>query len=174
MSWLLIERPNIGHDIGGYRDAILDLDLRHRDIERLALFNDSCWFPVPSDSDWLAKAEALDRDLVGSMSSGHIRRRHARKLEGFSWSYDEDIGRFHYCSYALLISGSVVRNPKFTKYWRRYPLFNDRRHVIEKGEIGITKWSKSAQIQPRIKQVSIRFLKEDLEGIDDFRNCAVC
>ena len=172
LSWLLIERPNIGQDIGGYRDAILDLDLQHQETERLALFNDSCWFPVPSDSDWLAKAEALDRDLVGSMSSGHIRRRHARRLEGFQWSYNEDFGRFHYCSYALLLSGRVVRNPDFTRYWRRYPLFNDRRQVIERGEIGITRWIKRHNYSHG-STVGIRGLNEELEGMTNPELCSL-
>ena len=115
-SWLLIERPNIGWDFGGYRDAILHLNLKHRSVERLALFNDSCWFPVPSESNWLAKAERLNRDMVGSMSCLFIRRRFGRKIESFEWSYDPDAQRFHYSSYALLFSGRVARSPAFNRF----------------------------------------------------------
>ena len=140
LSWMLIERPNLGYDFGGYRDAILHLDLGHRRVERLALFNDSCWFPIPSNCSWLSRAEQLNKDMVGSMAALFIPRRVGGRLERFKWSYDPLVRKFHYCSYALLFSGQVAGNPAFTRYWRKLPHFDDRTQVGKRGEIGITRW----------------------------------
>ena len=141
-SWLLIERPNIGYDFGGYREAILHLHLRSKRVERLALFNDSCWFPIPATSNWLEKAEMLDKDLVGSVSDRFIHPKIARTIRRFRWNYSEDNRKFRYCSFALLFSDRVVGDPQFVKFWKRYPLLSSKRHVVRYGETGITQWIK--------------------------------
>ena len=163
-SQLLIERPNVGYDFGGYRDAILHLDLEHRSVERLALFNDSCWFPVPSESDWLAKAEQLNQDMVGSNSCRFIPRRLEGGPEDFKWSYDPFVRKFFYSSYALLFSGEVARNPAFSKFWRKLPLFDDRTNAGRYGELGITKWIKRNGYSHG-STVEIRYLDRDLEEL---------
>lgn len=164
LSWLYIERPNIGYDFGGYRDAILHLDLQHRSVERLALFNDSCWFPVPSESDWLVKAEQLNMDMVGSMSCLFIPRRFGGRLESFKWSYDPHVRKFHYSSYALLFSGQVARSPGFSKFWRKLPLFNDQEHVTKYGEVGITRWIKRNSYS-HSSTVGIQHLDRELDKL---------
>ena len=165
-SWLLIERPNFGYDFGGYRDAILHLELEHRRVERLALFNDSCWFPVPAECDWLAKAEQLNQDMVGSMSSFHIPRRIGSSLEGFKWSYDPLVRKFCYCSYALLFSGRVAGDPAFTGFWRRLLLFDSREkhNVVRYGEIGLTRWITKRGYSHG-STVGIQDLDEELDGL---------
>ena len=164
-SWLLVERPNFGHDFGGYRDAILHLDLEHRHVERLALFNDSCWFPVPAECNWLAKAEQLNQDMVGSMSCLHMPRRLGGRLEGFKWSYDPLVRKFHYSSYALLFSGRVAGDPAFTGFWRRLQLFDSREflNVAKYGEIGLTRWIKKKGYSHG-STVGIQDLDEELDG----------
>jgi lipopolysaccharide biosynthesis protein len=61
--WQLIERPNVGYDFGAYRDAILLLGPKLRDLERLVLVNDLLWFPV-GEADWIDDAERLEADLL--------------------------------------------------------------------------------------------------------------
>lgn len=163
-SWLLIERPNIGYDFGGYREAILKLNVEGREVERLALFNDSCWFPIPANSSWLAKAELTGKDLVGSVSNRFIHPRLARTMKELLWSYNEGTRGFHYCSFALLLSGRVTQDPRFVEFWRRYPLLGSKRHVVRHGEVGLTKWIMRRGYTHG-STVKIQHLDEELESM---------
>ena len=138
----LIERPNYGYDFGAYRDGILHLRSRISSIERLALFNDSCWFPVPSHANWLRKAEKLNRDLVSSTSDGFIKRPSSGGPYRVLWSYDESLSMFCYNSFSLLLSNSLICHPGFLRFWRRLKLTNNKRQTVKRGEIGFTRWVK--------------------------------
>ena len=70
ICWKIIERENFGYDFGGYRDAILMLQPRFSELQRVILMNDSVWFPIPGAMDWISCAEALNVNLVGSLCIG--------------------------------------------------------------------------------------------------------
>ena len=57
-AWQVMERPNFGYDFGGYRAAILHIKSLLPQLERLALLNNSAWFPLAGKMNWLAEAEA--------------------------------------------------------------------------------------------------------------------
>ena len=142
-GWKLIERPNFGRDFGAYRDAILHIQPIVQSISRLALLNDSCWFPIPSNLCWLRLAEACNRDLVGS-TSNHIRQ--SRPLLGSqpqSWTYGDSNGRlFHLQSFSLLISGPMISNPGHFRFWKRLRLSQKYEKTIIRGEVGFSQWAK--------------------------------
>ena len=139
--WKLIERPNFGYDFGGYREGVLHLNHQIQSIDRLALFNDSCWFPVPSNANWLHTAEQMNKDFVGSVpnvlslecvseepeSSNFIQRFFAKK-------------KFHYGSFALLFSNSILSDPRFLQFWTTLRLSNCRRRTFRRGEIGLSRY----------------------------------
>ena len=81
--WKWMERPNFGYDFGGYRDALRVLKSWNADPERLVILNDSMWFPLSGGDEALARLEALEADVAGSI----LRRRDgADFLESYIFS----------------------------------------------------------------------------------------
>lgn len=143
LCWLVIERPNFGYDFGGYRDGVLKaLGLLER-IERLVLLNDSAWFPLPGSTDWLDEAAERQLDFVGAASNFGHPRVDARDYKSIRWSYSTSHKNFHYCSYALMFSGRILGDPRFFKFWKRFPLTNDKKVTVRRGEIGLSQWVMS-------------------------------
>ncbi|PXW72703.1 rhamnan synthesis protein F [Loktanella sp. PT4BL] len=135
-----IERPNFGYDFGGYRDGVLSLEHDLANTEQLVLMNDSSWFPLYPESDWLANAEALGVDFVGSVSNGYKSAFPKVMDPVFNRGYRDDDKLFHYGSFALWIGHQVLHDPKFMLFWKKFPLSNRKRQVIMRGEIGLTRW----------------------------------
>ena len=144
LSWLCLERPNYGYDFGGYRDGILTAKARTQDIDRLVLLNDSSWFPLPGAQDWLAEAEQTGLDFTGAVSNyGHVRV-DPEDFRSIKWSYSTTHRNFHYCSFALMMSGRLMADPKFIKFWERFPLTSDKKVTVRRGEIGLSQWITSS------------------------------
>jgi len=139
--WRLIERPNYGYDFGGYRDGVLSIADRLGRLKRLVLLNDSCWFPLPGSDDWLGKAEALDADYVGAASSYAVVSPDPDDVDRMVWNFDTERKDFHYCSFALSMSGRVTADPKFLDFWKRFILSNVKARVVRRGEMGLTRWA---------------------------------
>jgi hypothetical protein len=137
---LLIERPNYGYDFGGYRDGVLEIAQRFADVERLVLLNDSAWFPLPGSANWLQEAEQLDLDYVGAATNYGHARVNPEEFRNLSWSYSSEHRNFHYCSFALMISGKLFSDPSFQRFWRNFPLTNNKTVTVRRGEIGMSQW----------------------------------
>lgn len=136
----LIERPNFGYDFGGYRDGVLSLAADFDRLEFLALLNDSCWFPLPGTSDWLDDARALNVDFAGAASNYGITPQRPGTYVYPEWTYAPDNPDFHYCSFALLMSERLLRDPAFRRFWSSFNLTNDKKEVVQRGEIGLSRW----------------------------------
>jgi hypothetical protein len=136
----LIERPNFGYDFGGYRDGVLSLIGDFDRLEFIALLNDSCWFPLPGSSDWVDDALALNVDFAGAASNYGIARQRPGHYDFTRWTYSPDNAGFHYCSFALLISQTLFRDRAFQRFWTGFNLSNDKREVIQRGEVGLSQW----------------------------------
>lgn len=134
--WKLIERPNFGYDFGGYRDGVLSLGESIRDLDRLVLMNDSCWFPLPGAADWIDQADALGVDFVGAVSNDCIGPFSDDQMTG--WRYDTSLPNFHYCSFALSISSAILRDIRVLEYWRRLSLTNEKFEVVRRGEVALS------------------------------------
>lgn len=187
VSYRILERDNFGYDFGGYREAVLIFKDILKNLDRLAIFNDSVWFPVHNRANWLADAESANRDLVGALSNDKVSREnlHAQfselaalsqsnvplpnnEIAEQSWiddfskklvnyklapgpilafrNYLRDrrirapAARLHYCSFALLISGKMLTDPKFMNFWEQLKISNDWIRTIINGEIGFSQW----------------------------------
>lgn len=140
ISALVIERHNFGYDFGGYRDAVLALGDRLPTLRHLAILNDSAWFPLPTAGDWLHKAESMDLDLVGAASHRGMCTYDFGKFREITWTYTTRDRTFHYTSYAMSISGKVLKEPDFLKFWQQFPLTNHKSWTVRRGEIGLTRW----------------------------------
>jgi len=69
-----IQRPNFGYDFGGYRDGVLSVTNNGKQLKHLLLLNDSTWFPIVEDTDWLADVQQLDLDFTAATSHFGIPR----------------------------------------------------------------------------------------------------
>lgn len=138
----LIERPNYGYDFGGYRDGILFLRDRLHALDRLALMNDSVWFPMTRAQDWLSAAEHQGQDVVGATTNFFTNPGDLRGCSGApgSWRYDAHDPRFHYCSFALSFGPAVLRDMRFLEFWKRLKLSNDKIDTVHRGEVGLGQW----------------------------------
>lgn len=140
-SALVIQRPNIGYDFGGYRDGIRAIMSRLPRLQQLVILNDSAWFPARPGADWIADAEALGRDLVAATSNYGFTRADVEAFRDARWSFDTDHPNFHYCSFALLLGNRILRSPDFARFWNRLPLTQNKTRTVRRGEIGFTRWA---------------------------------
>jgi len=139
-TYKFLMRPNIGYDFGGYREGFLALSDELPDLEYLALFNDSAWFPTSASRNWLTQAEALDVAYAAPASSFGIPSVKFFDFRNIEWRVDVNLRNFHYCSYALLIRKEILRSDRFRRYWKKLPLTTQKNSVVRLGEIGLTKF----------------------------------
>ena len=135
-----IERPNFGYDFGGYRDAVLAMADVLPETEALVLMNDSVWFPLSEETDWLADAAALGVDFAGSVSHYGLPHVEAVDFRDMTFDYATDHQHFHYGSFALLIGPRILRSPGFLSFWRNLRLSTDKKRTVRYGETGLTAW----------------------------------
>ncbi|SCX92012.1 rhamnan synthesis F family protein [Paracoccus tibetensis] len=143
LCWRLIQRPNYGFDIGGFRAALDWLGPRLDELDRLVLTNDSIWFPIGPARDWLSVADDLAKadpaggpDLIGAVSNGGM----ARDERSGEWRLDRESPDFHYCSFALSFGPRVLRDPDFRRFWQQMRLTDDKHEIVRRGEIAISRW----------------------------------
>lgn len=108
---LLMERPNFGYDFGGYRDGVLHVLDSGWSPENLLVLNDSIWFPVRADCDFLAEAKRQTADIYGPVLS-----------------HD------HLQSYMYNFKRRVVTSLFFRNYWLNLPISNNKIAVVQRCE----------------------------------------
>ncbi len=113
----MVERPNLGHDFGGYRDGLRLL--RHWQIapREVLILNDSVWLVDLDIGGLLARLRALDVDVAGSVLRV---RGDERFLE----------------SYCYLMRGAVLAHPAMLAYWDGMVMTSNKYKVIRQGERG--------------------------------------
>lgn len=136
---VILERPNVGYDFGGYRDAMIYLQEILPDMNRLWIFNDSTWM-IEQPITWFEQARGLSHDFVGA-SYALTRRKfmdisEPRKL----WPPDVHHPNFHYASYALCIGKNVLHHPNFMRFWRKLPITDNKKLTVRRGEMGLSQW----------------------------------
>lgn len=142
--WKLLERPNFGYDFGAYRDGIILLKDKLPRLGRLALLNDSIWFPLPDTMNWFVQAESMPFDCVGAASNLGVRPQLRPAMLSQEWRYDKSLPAFHLCSFLLSFSPAVLRSAEFLNFWSRLPLSNDKEWIVTRGEVTLTGELRSA------------------------------
>jgi hypothetical protein len=118
---MLLIRPNVGYDFGGYRAGLrLLADLGHRP-KRLILMNDSVWFPLREGDDTLRRMQAS-----GAAMTGHIFKTEDKK------------GHDHLESHLLMVSADALTHPAWTRFWDGFLMSDDRTTTIKRGEKGLS------------------------------------
>lgn len=132
LSHLVVERPNLGYDFGGYREGVLQVLDRGIRPKALYIMNDSMWFPLSENSDVLKRSRAAPEDLWGLFLDVDAKRRANGNLEDG-----------HLQSYFFRFSSEILCDPRFEGYWRGMSLINSRRVVIQKRELTLTNYFKN-------------------------------
>mgnify|MGYP001801002824 FL=1 len=163
-----IERPNFGYDFGAFRDGVLYVTEQRKDLQRLALLNDSTWYPLPDRYNWLLKAEEMGHDLVGAVSNYGTPRVGVEDFAEFEWTYSTDHRNFHYCSFALSFGPEIANNRRFRRFWARFAMDNNKKRVVRRGEIGLTQWviAKGFTHECTCNPATLR---DELAALDDDR-----
>lgn len=145
--WRLVQRPNIGHDFGGYRDGFRLL--RHWNVtpDEVLVLNDSVWFLDNDVTGLVDRLRGTDADVAGSiLRSG----KGAAFLE----------------SYCYLIPRRVLLHPASIAYWNDLVLSSNKYKVIRAGERGHSAALSAAGFRLGGAFTQDRFLAA-LEGASD-------
>jgi len=138
-AFQVIERPNIGYDFGGYRDAILSITELLPDLRNLWVLNDSAWL-VDSTGQWFAKARACASDFTGCVSNYGINKIDMKDHALIAWEFNTANRRFHYVSSSWRIGARILRDPGFLRFWRRLQIRQSKQLTVRRGEIGFCQW----------------------------------
>lgn len=139
-STMILERPNVGYDFGGYRDGILELAPKLGGLDRLWILNDSCWM-VPQPTSWFEDARRMGVDFVGAASNYGLPRPPVDRLQDVAWTYSASHRNYHHASFALGIAQAVLRDPSFLRFWSKLDIRDSKKRTVRRGEIGLTQWA---------------------------------
>ena len=107
----LMERPNFGYDFGGYRDGVLHVLNSGWQPENLLVLNDSVWFPVLENCDFLLQVKTQTAEIFGPiLSHGHLH------------------------SYMYNFKRRLVTSDFFRNYWQELPMTNNKVSVVQRCE----------------------------------------
>ena len=119
---LVIERPNVGYDFGGYREGVLTVLDRMGPLRALHVMNDSMWFPLSTGCDALARLGAGSADLTGL----------------YLGCYSARQGRTYLQSYYYRFDGALAGAAWFRRYWETMPLIDHKHSVVRRFERRLT------------------------------------
>lgn len=122
LCWRVIERKNIGYDFGGYRCGLHYLKNQNIFPENLTLINDSVWFPLIPDLDFLNQTECIDSDFGGAVFLSNSKRKNKGLV----------------LSYWLTIRKSLLQTSQFWSYWRKYIPTSNKTLTVKRGERGLS------------------------------------
>ena len=162
-SWFLIERKNYGYDFGGYRDGVLFLKDRLFNLDRMLLINDSTWFPISKNNDFLNFIETADLDFVGATSHyGFERLRLPKNRDELKRKikFNTKKRRFHYASYVLAFSKNILSDKNFLKFWKNLRLSGTKNIIVRRGEVGLTQWVIKKEIYSHGSYINSGHLEE--------------
>lgn len=172
---LIIERPNVGYDFGGYRDGILHLSSQLLNFKRLYLLNDSAWM-IDSKKNWFDDVESLIYDFVGASSHFTMPLCSVENFARFEWSYSEEGKKFHYQSYALCFGKKILKDPEFLAFWKKFKLSRIKKRTISRGEIDLSQWvinngythgatCSTKNIEWELHALSVSSLKREVQSL---------
>lgn len=117
--WRLLERPNLGYDFGGYREAVMHLWDELLDPEELLILNDSVWIVASVFPAFLERLAAMKADVTGAVM---------RSKKGKTWLE----------SYFFRLTRPALTHTAFRSFWQDYRLADSKFGVIRQGERDFT------------------------------------
>lgn len=120
--YLIMTRPNIGYDFGGYRDGILEILDRGLQVSNLFVMNDSVWFPLRTDCTLIETAKASGADAFGIFQNTKSRRDQHHHLQSYFYRFNK----------------TLLSDQRFRKLWEKLPFFRSKELVIRKLEVTLS------------------------------------
>jgi hypothetical protein len=124
----VLVRGNKGSDFGAYKDAVLHLTRANKGVSRLLLLNDSVYVFPRGLKKLIAELLAEDYPVAAAYEC---------------WER-----LYHFQSFCIGLSGSVVYDPRFQDFWEQYRPIAIRRWRIDQGEVALS---------AALREVSSRF-----------------
>jgi hypothetical protein len=143
LAWMAFDRPNLGQDIGAYKDGVLWLEKNGflNDCSALAIVNDSMQFIPGTFASSMAEriTEFLASDAPALFS--HLSQQVLP----------------HYQSFFQVLKPEVFRSRPFLSFWEKYIPYSHRFHCIYNGEIKL-----SQKVYNWLSGVHTLYTSEDL------------
>jgi Rhamnan synthesis protein F len=117
--WRVLERPNLGYDFGGYREAVMHLWDEGLDPDELLIMNDSVWVIASAFPAFLTRISAMEADVAGTV---------LRSKKGKRWLE----------SYFFQLRRPALISAAFRNFWQGYRLIDSKFGVIRQGERDFT------------------------------------
>lgn len=124
LCWQVMSRPNFGYDFGGYQDGVNVILASGQSLRQLLILNDSIWFPLRRDCDFLERMEAVEVGFVGAFQLEP--NRDAAKMQGKKRPF---MGSFFWH-----IKEPVLSHTSFKDFWRNYKASSSKYATIRRGE----------------------------------------
>jgi rhamnosyltransferase len=118
----IIIKENIGYDFGAWSHGINACNTILNKYNKLILCNDSVYAP-------LFKFDAMFEKMDKS------------NLDAWSITDSHEIS-YHMQSYFLVFNKKIINNGDFLKLWKSYIVYKNKRNIIEKYEIGLSRLLK--------------------------------
>lgn len=115
------EIPNYGRDFASYKFGFQLLRSKNigASTKRVVMANDSIFYSRHGLRELLHLVASTDIKVLGATENFEIQR--------------------HLGSFFISFTGTILQNPKFTRFWRRYRLSDIRPKVIRRGELRLSK-----------------------------------
>lgn len=124
LCWQIMQRPNFGYDFGGYQDGILHVIEGKHSIAQMIVLNDSIWFPLCRNCDFLDRMESSASGFVGAFQlepTRDITKMKGKKrpfMGSFFWHFKQP----------------VLASHAFFSFWRNYKATSSKYATIRRGE----------------------------------------
>lgn len=125
LVWRAFDRPNLGQDIGAYKDGILWLEAQGylKNCTALAVVNDSMQFIPGKYAMNMSERIDLFLDSTSPALFSHVSQQVMP----------------HYQSFFQILKPEVFLSREYISFWRHYIPYSHRSHCIYRGEIGISR-----------------------------------
>jgi hypothetical protein len=143
LVWMAFDRPNIGQDVGTYKDGIMWLEANgyFQGCPFLAIVNDSMQFIPGAYADNLATRV---RTFLRSDSPALFSHISQQVLP-------------HYQSFFQILKPEVFLSRPFLEFWKSYVPYSHRQHCINNGEIKV-----SQKVYSLLSGVTVLYTSEEL------------
>lgn len=116
----IIVKENIGYDFGAWCTGLKESSELLEHYDELIICNDSVYAPLYELSSVFTKMENASYDAWSITDSHEV--------------------CYHMQSYFLVFNKAIMNNQQFWKFWDNYLVYKNKRNIIEKYEIGLSKF----------------------------------
>ncbi len=150
-----IEKPNFGRDFGSYKSGFSAIRSERLDqqCQRLIMLNDSVFYSTRNLDKFIENLLSNNKEVLGATENHEI--------------------EYHLGSFCIAFSGSIIRHPKFLKFWNSYRKTDVRQKVIKRGEMGLSKALRNCISSPGEMQAiyNLSWFTEELRVNPEILNC---